>query len=122
VVLGVRARVQGSPGFCTHQGTREGVFRSVVATPLRLAATPLVPSNATGGRIVQIGGSGYRGQAQNDPPTASGLAQSKAQLVVGDIVVHLLVTYHSGALVGVPQLREAMTLASDVGRRLARAE
>jgi hypothetical protein len=122
VVLGLRAHVRGSPDFCTYQGTRNGVFRSVVVTPLRLAAAPLVPFKATtGGPIVQIAGVGYRGEAQNVPPTASGLGQSKAQLVAGGIVVRLFVTNHSDALLGVPQLREAVTLAGEAGRRLARA-
>ena len=41
---------------------------------------------------------------------------------MGDVIVRLFVTYHSGALLGVPQLREAVTLAGDVGRRLPRAK
>ncbi len=100
------------------------MFRSVVLTPQRLTAAPLVPFSATGGRVVQIRGPGYHGEAQNDATSgsASGLAQSKAQLVVRDIVVHLFVTYQTGALLGVPQLGEAVTLAGDVGKRLASAK
>ena len=124
-VLDVHVRVKRSRFSCALQGTRAHVFRAVVVSPQRLtAATRPTQYERRDGRIAQIAGPGYRGQAQNDAAAAqgaSGLAQSSAQIVSGDVVVWLLVTYHTGGLRGVPQLREVAVLAAQAGKRLAQA-
>ena len=124
-VLDVGVRVKRSRFACAFQGTRDQVFRAVVVSPQRLtAAARPAPFEASNGRIVQIAGRGYRGQVQNDAAAeqaASGLAQSHAQIVSGNVIVRLLVTYHTAGLRGVPQLREAATLADQAGKRLVRA-
>jgi hypothetical protein len=122
-VLDVHARVKRAPSFCTYQGTRNHMFRAVVVTPQRLtAALRPVPFQARYGPIVRIAGPGYRGQAQNDAPSQTGPSadQAKAQVISGNVIVRLLVTYQDPALRQVPQLREVATLADLVGRRLAR--
>ena len=77
------------------------MFRAVVVSPPRLtAATRRALYEARKGPIVRIAGSGYHGQAQSDPAAAqaaSGLEQSTAQIVSGEVIVRLLVTYHRGA-------------------------
>lgn len=126
-VLAVHVHVTRSQSSCAFQGTRGQVFRAVVVSPQRLtAATRPAQYQTSGGPIVQIAGPGYQGEAQNDSSTASagqasGLAQSNAHVVGGEVVVRLLVTYHTTALRGVPQLREVVTLGDYVGRRLARS-
>lgn len=123
-VLDVHARVKHAPSFCTYQGTRNHVFRAVVVTPQHLTATVRPrPYQTRYGQIVEIAGVGYHGQAQDDPPTtgAAGLEQSKAQIVSGDVLVQVFVSYHGLGLRGVSQLREVATLADHAGRRLARA-
>ena len=122
-MLDVHVRVTRSRLSCTFQGTRDQVFRAVVVSPQRLtAATRPAQYEARHGRIVQIAGPGYHGQAQNDSSAgqASGLAQSNAQIVSGEVIVRLLVTYHTTGLRGVPQLREVAMLGDAVGRRVAR--
>ena len=124
-MLGVHIDVKRSRSFCAYQGTKDQVFRAVLVSPQSLtAAGRPAPFQASDGRIVEIAGPGYRGQAQNDltaEQAASGLTQSKAQIVSGDILVRLLVTYHTTGLRGVRQLSEVATLADRAGRRLARA-
>ena len=124
-VLDVPVRVKHARFSCAFQGTRAHVLRAVVVSPQRLtAATRPAPYETTNGPIVKIAGPGYRGQAQNDAfvgTQASGLAQSSAQIVTGDVVVRLLVTYHTIGLRGVPQLHEVAVLAAQAGKRLAHA-
>ena len=123
-VLHVHVRVTRTRFSCTFQGTRAQVFRAVVVSRHRLTAC--YPLDAARGEV-RPDREGRRarvpGQAQNDPPStgASGLAQSNAQVISGEVVIRLLVTYHNTGLRGVPQLREAMVLADYVGRRLARS-
>ena len=123
-MLKVHVHVQQSKVFCTYEGTTGRTYRAVVVTPYRLTAAnrpgPYVPRD---GRIVTIAGTGYHGQAQNNPTstTAAGLEQSKAQIFGGDVAVGLLVTYQGTALRGVLQLSEAAKLADLVGKRLGRS-
>lgn len=122
-VLHVRIRVKRAPSFCTYQGTRSHVFRAVTVTPQGLTAVVRpVPFQAKYGAIVSVTGPGYRGQAQNDQPSLSGASgdQAKAQVISGNVIVRLLVTYHDPALRQVSQVREVATLAHQAGRRLAR--
>jgi hypothetical protein len=121
-VLRVRARVHRSPSFCTYQATRDRVFRSVVVTPQDLDVAPAVTFDRRYGPITPIVGHGYRGEAQDDPPSQNGpaLDQAKAQVISGDVVVRLLVTYNAQSLHRVSQVREVAALARRVGRRLAR--
>ena len=124
-ILKVRVRVHGSSFACTYAGTGSGgVYRSVVVTPQKLSAAPPITFDPSNGKIIEIQGSGYTGRAQNDPPSgaASGLAQAHAQVASGQVIVRVFVTYQDSGLRGVPQLREAATLAGLVGRRLARSK
>jgi hypothetical protein len=67
-------------------------------------------------------GPGYRGEAQDDPPSESATTvnQAKARVTSGAVVVQLLVTYNARSLHRVSQVREVATLARRVGMRLAR--
>ena len=123
-VLDVHIHIRRAQSFCTYQGTRNHVFRAVVVTPQRLtAAARPRPFQTRYGRIVEIAGRGYRGQAQNDQPSQGGPSsdQAKAQVISGNVVVRLLVTYQDPALRQVSQLREVATLADHAGKRQARA-
>jgi hypothetical protein len=121
-IFGLRVRVQRSRLSCAYQGTRNGVYRSVVVTPQRVSAGSAAAFSTGSGRVLKLAGPGYRGQAQNDSTVggASGLAQAHAQVRSGGVSVRVYVTYHSGGLRGVRQLREVATLANLVGKRLAR--
>lgn len=123
-VFRLPVRVQRTQLACTYGGTTSGgVYRSVVVTPQRVRADPPIRFDPSEGRIVDIAGPGYRAQAQNDPPSGSGsgLAQAHAQILSGQVIVRVFVTYHGSGLRGVPQLGEVSTLAGLVGRRLARS-
>jgi hypothetical protein len=109
-VLHVHLHVTRSRSSCTFQGTKAHVFRAVVVSAQRLtAATRPRQHDPKYGQIVQLAGPGYTGQAQDGPSQTSGLAQSNAQIIGGAVVVRLLVTYETGRLRGVPQLREVAT-------------
>lgn len=115
--------VEPSRFSCTYGGTTSGgVYRAVVVTPQPLSAAPPVSFDPKSGTIVQLAGPGYRGQAQDDPPsgTAAGLAQAHAQVLSGQVNVRVFVTYKGSGLHGVSQLPEVATLANLVGRHLAR--
>lgn len=81
------------------------------------------PFQRTNGPIAQITGHGYRGQAQNDAPSADQPApdQASAQVISGNVVVRVEVTYQDQALSQVSQLPEVTALAGRAGRRLARS-
>jgi hypothetical protein len=122
-VFRLHVKVQPSSFACTYEGTTSGgVYRSVVVTPQPASAARAIRFDPSVGRIVDVTGPGYRGEAQNDPVlgSASGLAQTHAQVLSGQVIVRVFVTYQGHGLRGVPQLREAATLAGLVGRRLAR--
>jgi hypothetical protein len=121
-VLRVRARVHRSPSFCTYQGTRNHVFRALVVTPQDVAVAPPVTFQRRLGPITSIAGRGYRAEAQDDQPLDNGATvdQAKAQVISGDVIVRLLVTYNAQSVHRVSQVQEVATLARRVGRRLAR--
>lgn len=95
-----------------------------------MTADPLGPSIYKSNEAVRdrhrphkpIVGRGYRGEAQDDPPSdyAAAVDQAKAQVTHGGVVVRLLVTYNGRSLHRVSQVREVVTLARRVGMRLAR--
>jgi hypothetical protein len=121
-VLGVRVHLGQTALSCTYQArTRSNAFRAVVVTPQRVAAAPPGVFGPRDGPIRPIVGPGYHGQAQNAPPseTEAGLEQAHAQVISGDVIVRLQVTYKALSLRGAPQLPEAAALANRVGRRLA---
>ena len=120
--LGVRVRVARSRAVCTYQGTRADVFHSLLVTPQTVEATPPVAFTDRNGSVQELAGRGFRGQAQEDPPSHSeaGLDQASAQVISGGVIVRLLATYHGPGLSGVQQVREVIALAERVGRRLAR--
>jgi hypothetical protein len=117
----VHVHIQRSLTSCTYTGTRNHVFRAMVVTPRRVAVAPLVSFQRRLGPIAEIEGRGYRGEAQDDPPSENGptVNQAKAQVVSGRVVVRLLVTYNARSLRRVSQVPTVVTLARGVGTRLA---
>lgn len=121
-VLKVPVHVHREGTNCSFQGTRAHVFRAVLVSPESSSIGGASALDHRAGTMV-VTGRGYRGVAQNIPPSQSegGLAQSTARIAAGHSLVYLLVTFKGPGLRGVPQLHEAVELAKRAGPRLAAA-